>query len=75
LQSGAKQKKNGHAAVQSLNTPPVPMRFCKGGNTKRSQRACELPLIERNIDINLGGKENPPREIGVNQNTGATIVE
>jgi hypothetical protein len=75
LESGAKQKKNGHAAVQSLKTPPVPIRFCNGGKTKRSQRACELPLMERNIDISLGGKEKPPREIGVNQNTGATVLE
>lgn len=72
LQTGQNANIIGQAIVQPRKTPPVPNLCWRGGKTRRSQIACDAPMVAMNMEIWKGEKPRPPSLIGVKQNTGST---
>lgn len=71
---GQKANRKGQKKAQARRIPTVPMRLWRGGKMIIIQKAWEKPVRAMKREMRRGVKPRPPREMGVNQNTGRTDV-
>lgn len=72
LEMGKERNIMGQAIAHPRMTPPVPNLCWRGGKARSVQRAWEMPIAPKKIEIWRGVKPKPPSFVLVNQKRGMT---